>query len=230
MRYIENKYSKWYFLLVNSRKHITRTDCYIELHHIIPKSLGGRDTDENCVYLTAREHYIAHLLLVKITEGQDKSKMAFALKCMSNFKNKYHERYIPPSKIYDIERKHFSEAISEIQKGHLTYLKKHSEESKKKISVTMKKNLSEMTKEENAIRVKNSMNAPHTYTDSRREKISKALIGKKLSDDTKKKLSNTKKQQSMSMTEDERKQVFGSKNKGKSWTVIDGKRTWIIRE
>jgi len=36
------------------------------MHHIIPRSLGGLNDKINLVNLTAREHYIAHLLLWKI--------------------------------------------------------------------------------------------------------------------------------------------------------------------
>lgn len=39
---------------------------YTERHHVIPRCLGGDDTPENLVELTAEEHYLAHLLLVKI--------------------------------------------------------------------------------------------------------------------------------------------------------------------
>lgn len=39
---------------------------YTEKHHILPKCMGGNDLVENIVKLSAREHYIAHLLLVKI--------------------------------------------------------------------------------------------------------------------------------------------------------------------
>jgi len=39
---------------------------YYENHHIIPKCLGGSDKSENLVLLTAREHFIAHKLLVLI--------------------------------------------------------------------------------------------------------------------------------------------------------------------
>lgn len=38
-------------------------DGYSEVHHIIPRSEGGLDDDDNLVRLTAREHYIAHKLL-----------------------------------------------------------------------------------------------------------------------------------------------------------------------
>lgn len=38
---------------------------YCEEHHILPKCIGGTDDSENLICLTAREHYIAHLLLAK---------------------------------------------------------------------------------------------------------------------------------------------------------------------
>lgn len=39
---------------------------YNEKHHIIPKCLGGTDDSKNLVSLTPEEHYLCHLLLVKI--------------------------------------------------------------------------------------------------------------------------------------------------------------------
>lgn len=41
-------------------------NCYTERHHIIPKCMGGDDVSSNIVVLHAREHFIAHLLLVKM--------------------------------------------------------------------------------------------------------------------------------------------------------------------
>jgi len=68
-------------LLIESRQNLNRTkrigDGY-EIHHIIPKSLGGSDNKENLVLLTAREHYIAHWLLYKSLSRKDKAKMAYA--------------------------------------------------------------------------------------------------------------------------------------------------------
>jgi len=42
----------------------------VEKHHIIPKSEGGKDEPDNLVNLTAREHYIAHLLLARIYDDR----------------------------------------------------------------------------------------------------------------------------------------------------------------
>jgi hypothetical protein len=39
---------------------------YSEKHHIVPRCLGGTDDATNLVSLTPEEHYLCHLLLVKI--------------------------------------------------------------------------------------------------------------------------------------------------------------------
>ena len=53
---------------------------YSERHHVIPKSLGGDNSRENIVTLTAREHYFCHKLLARIYGG----KMWQALFLMSH--------------------------------------------------------------------------------------------------------------------------------------------------
>jgi len=39
---------------------------YSEAHHILPKCLGGTNEKTNIAHLSAREHFIAHILLTKI--------------------------------------------------------------------------------------------------------------------------------------------------------------------
>ena len=56
-----NKYENWYNAITTKAK-LRTIDGYKERHHIIPRSLGGPDTKENLVDLTAREHFICHLL------------------------------------------------------------------------------------------------------------------------------------------------------------------------
>lgn len=53
---------------------------YTEGHHIIPKSMGGTDEDNNIVYLSAREHYVAHFLLWKIHRNME---MTYAFRLMN---------------------------------------------------------------------------------------------------------------------------------------------------
>lgn len=71
-------------LVLNANTRIL-SDVYTENHHIIPRCMGGNDTKENLVALTAREHFIAHALLVKMykdTEYVHKLVYAFNfMKC-----------------------------------------------------------------------------------------------------------------------------------------------------
>ena len=41
-----------------------------ERHHIIPKCIGGSNHPDNLVELTARQHFVAHLLLAKVRGGK----------------------------------------------------------------------------------------------------------------------------------------------------------------
>ena len=50
-----------YWSIIHNRLH-NKVDGYAEHHHIIPRSEGGPDNNDNIVALTAREHYICHLL------------------------------------------------------------------------------------------------------------------------------------------------------------------------
>ena len=70
----DNKYRKWYIdLMIRAKNRSTNKKeaknklGYVESHHIIPRSFGlGGETDKtNIVFLTAREHLICHILLLK---------------------------------------------------------------------------------------------------------------------------------------------------------------------
>lgn len=61
-------YKRIYDTLIDRGKNRILTG-YKESHHIIPRCLGGNDDENNLVYLTPEEHYICHLLLVKINPG-----------------------------------------------------------------------------------------------------------------------------------------------------------------
>jgi hypothetical protein len=45
---------------------------YYEEHHVVPKCLGGTDSADNLVALTAREHFLIHKLLTKLYPDNDK--------------------------------------------------------------------------------------------------------------------------------------------------------------
>lgn len=113
MIFINNKYTSWYNSLIQLAK--TRTPVgYTENHHIIPKSLGGTNNKDNLVRLTAREHFVCHLLLTKMTTGNDRYKMIYALHMLSNVKNIGSGRYTPTSRIYEYTKKLFIESLNNI--------------------------------------------------------------------------------------------------------------------
>lgn len=110
--FIQNKYSNWYFSIIeNAKKH--RELDYYENHHIIPKCLGGTDNASNIAKLTAKEHFICHLLLTKM---HDSSKIKFAV-VMMLVSNENHDRYNVNSRTYDRIKKMNSEASKERMVG-----------------------------------------------------------------------------------------------------------------
>ena len=56
----------------------------VEKHHIIPKCIGGSNDSDNIVCLTAREHFIAHVLLCKIYPNSGKLFYAANIMTASN--------------------------------------------------------------------------------------------------------------------------------------------------
>ncbi len=114
---LTNKYSKRYYKITSNAKQRT-TEGYTELHHIIPQSMGGSNDKENLVDLTAREHFICHWLLIKMTEGKDRSKMLYALNGMKA-ENKYQQRYHTKitARVYEKYRIEHAHNHSETMKG-----------------------------------------------------------------------------------------------------------------
>ena len=109
---------QWYIRLCTTRQALNRckyAGTYYERHHIIPKSLGGTNDKTNLVLLSAREHYIAHLLLYNhyksICDNYAFRKMAYALVSMAST-NKNMQRMSLTSRQYEIikEAAHFSRA------------------------------------------------------------------------------------------------------------------------
>jgi hypothetical protein len=84
--FLQNKYTLWYFNIIQFAKKRNIINVYFEKHHIVPKSLGGDNSSNNIVKLTAKEHYIVHHLLTKMTKGDSKLKMVNAFWYMTNIK------------------------------------------------------------------------------------------------------------------------------------------------
>jgi hypothetical protein len=114
-----NKYEKWYNQITENAKHRT-LDGYKERHHIIPRSLGGADTQDNLAELTAREHFICHWLLTKFTSGESKAKMILALLMMKTdapYQQRYHTKIT--ARVYENIREEVGRINSERNKGRV---------------------------------------------------------------------------------------------------------------
>jgi hypothetical protein len=130
-----NKYTRWYNQIVANAQ--TRdTDGYTERHHIQPRSLGGADTPDNLVELTAREHFVCHWLLTKMTSGEDRHKMINALRMMRAEKHGQ-QRYATAitGRVYESIKQEYARLQSERIKGEKNpmYGRTHTEEAKRAI-------------------------------------------------------------------------------------------------
>lgn len=114
-------YQKHYKALVD--RAVTHVICgYSERHHVIPKCLGGDESDVNIVRLTPEEHYLAHQLLVKINPGN--IKLLWAALAMAGGSGRQKRN----NKLHGWLRRQFAEAIRTSSTG-----RKHSEATKQKL-------------------------------------------------------------------------------------------------
>jgi hypothetical protein len=131
-----NKYTKWYNNITDKAKN-RKLDSYTESHHIKPRSMGGSDEPENLVNLTAREHFICHWLLVKMTTGQDHYKMLNALRIL-RAENSNQQRYKTKitSRVYESIKQEYSQLQSKKVSGDKNpmYGKKRTQEMNDAVS------------------------------------------------------------------------------------------------
>jgi hypothetical protein len=117
MLFIDNKYTRIYFAIIERAKLRTIYG-YTENHHIIPKSLGGDNSEDNLVRLSAREHFLCHLLLTKMTQGHNRSKMALALLYLTGRgKAKERRNNFKNSRLYEKIKKEHALFVSKQKKG-----------------------------------------------------------------------------------------------------------------
>lgn len=119
MQHLENKYSRTYFQIIE-RNIGAKHNGYFERHHIIPRSLGGQNKNDNLVDLTAREHFICHWLLTKMfpVDSAEYKKMCLAFGMMLWARSDSHQRnYAINSKTYERLRQQLSAFMSEFQSG-----------------------------------------------------------------------------------------------------------------
>lgn len=142
----KNKFSENYFSLIESARFNPPIG-YCEVHHILPRSLGGDNSKSNLISLTGSQHYYAHYWLMCMFErgSREWRSMSYAFNMM-NLGNVHQVR--PDNAIlYEIGKSNAALATSRKNKGrslsedHCIALskaltgKKHSEERRLKNSL-----------------------------------------------------------------------------------------------
>lgn len=214
-------YKKTYDALIQNRKdNPLPKDIYGEIHHIIPKSEGGTNDSSNLIRLSAREHYIAHLLLARIYND---FKMYCAVLYMSCKTNTHNRDYKFNSRLYEKIRKEFAKKISDWRIAHPLsgnkngmYGRHHTEESKKK----MRARLHGQRNGTN-----NSFYGRH-HTEESKKKMSRSHKGKKLTEEQKNKLKATL---ALPDVKARISAAISEAQKGSFW-VTDGKTNHFLSE
>lgn len=123
------KYFKWYESIINSSAIRERPLGYLEYHHVLPKSMGGPNGNGNIVHLTAREHFLCHILLAKMVVSViNRKKMFYALLMLSKCSNQHQQRNIN-SKMYNRIKSELS-TLSSGENNHF-YGRVHTAETRK---------------------------------------------------------------------------------------------------
>lgn len=160
-------YKKIYHEIIERSKNRTLS-CYTEKHHIIPKCLGGSNEKENIVILTPKEHYMCHFLLYRM--NKDNKKLSYAFWIMCNGFSKKKREFVISSRVYSEIRENISYSLRESKKGvkrpESVGIAVGNAHRGKEISEQQKKIISESNK--------NKIISQET-----RDKISKALTGRK---------------------------------------------------
>lgn len=101
-------------------QRIKNSIVYYEAHHIVPLCMGGGGTNKqwknhpNIVLLTAREHFLCHLLLSKMYPNNNKIIYAFWMMCHVK-NNSQNQRHIPSNRQYNEAKQLFIKIHSKKQ-------------------------------------------------------------------------------------------------------------------
>jgi len=173
----ENIYNK---IIEKSKNRIL--EGYVEKHHILPKCIGGDNSNGNIAILTAKEHFICHKLLCEIYKNNNKLKYAYWLMCIVSNKHQ-----IRDYKISSKEYKRLKEEMSIIRSNQMIGKRlgfKHSDETIEKIKISRSKQVfteeSNIKKSNSLKNNKNALGVKHSNEQNNNKSIiMRELRGKK---------------------------------------------------
>lgn len=117
-------------LITRANNRVLAEDVFCEKHHIIPRCLGGTNALDNICKLTLKEHFFAHLILVKMHPESVKLRCALWNMCNVNPKRGKGIRYKPSSRLYNRLREEYMTICR--GKNHHLFNRKLSKERVKK--------------------------------------------------------------------------------------------------
>lgn len=162
------------------RAKTRQLNSYKEKHHIIPKCIGGLDIKENIIELTAREHFISHMLLCEIYPKENKLKHALFLMAIGKQKIK-EKTYVINSRLYERLKTEFSQMLTGKPQTQTTKNKK----SKSMVEAWSKKTNVEMSEIGKKRWITRKANGTDQILPEHAEKISQSLKGRKITWDRK---------------------------------------------
>jgi hypothetical protein len=207
--YLQNKYTTWYNnIIATAKSRVLSNKTYTELHHIIPRSLGGNNDPSNLVKLTAREHFVCHLLLPRMLVGIAKRNMTFAIWSMLNRDHsRQRSRHKVNSRLYQRLKIQVAKALSQLHKGKIV-----SEETKHKISAKAKG------------RISPNKGKPMSEDQKQKMRDTIAINGRSILPETVEKILESRKGYRHS---EETKQKIGAGNKGKTVVISEEQKQKI---
>ena len=213
--YLQNKYTSVYnSIIARAKSRDLPKEIYTEKHHIIPKSLGGSNSKDNLVNLTAREHRLAHLLLPKMTKTvEHTNKMWYAAWMILRVENQGQTRTISKGKFYELAKLKFTQIMSELHKGKIV-----SAETRQKMSDSRKRHSGPNKGKAMSTEQKQKLSIAKKGTYQSSETIAKQVAsrkGYKHSEETKLKIANSNKGKTGLAKTDAQKKDMSEKMKGR---------------
>lgn len=215
-------YLKIYNQLIE-RAQNRQLQCYCEIHHIIPKCIGGSDDPINLISLTPEEHYLAHQLLIKI--HPDNHLLLYAAQMMTVSNKNIKSVIRTQNKLYGWIKRKVSKSKSIQRTGY-----KHTEETKIKIgnahrgrkNKPISEDHKERIREANRARVRkpwadDSRNHMSEIAKKRKpskesnEKRRQKLLGRTFSEETKQKMRKPKSPEMRQKLSETRRRIFAEK-------------------
>lgn len=166
-------YKKIYIKLIRKAQNRSKPECYCEKHHIFPESIFGKNN--KIVVLTIKEHIFVHHLLCKYYNkkyGEKDKRTKKMLYAFSSMLNENIDIKIINLKTASIIREEYIKSIC--GEGNPMYGRKHKDETK------------------NLISLKNTGKLGHKPSVENLEKLKKSHKGIPLSENQKKKISETR--------------------------------------